>query len=506
MKRSIAALLILCLLLACGAAAESGLFLDSTFAQSVGKLNAILANPKDDTYDIHDVQAEFNLLKGTDGNGFSFYLYASVLASLADGDLTSASSWVTLLEMDSASESFRNLLTSSAFTGMFPAVHPVSELKSYVQGRQSEAAGDRDAALESYRSCATFYDTFDRSINMQLSSGASAQDVPEAAGESDEVDVFEDETDEVPVADYGAPSIGQYTGGYRVDVSSHYTNKSSSALLTGDMVVDGSLKTAWNSNRNIVGEWVQLSVTDGKQYAIGGFRIANGYWKSDTVFIHNTRPKTIDVYCDGAFVMTANLSDEKDFQVFRFSQPVIAGSVKFLIQDGYTEGIDYKDTAITEIELLGPGCGSFNSANVMDWGASVKLVQQHLAYGNTLSKGSTGMEVLGLQVVLSEGFGALEGFVDGEFGSYTQSAINSLQSQMTAALGSQAETMTSGVADRAFWNNLLAYADQRGGISGTSGQSTEYAQEGSYESSSSASYADLEDTGTTDASGGIVYE
>ena len=505
MKQFVAIILAMCLLLACGATAETPVFQDSSFAQAVKELNAILAKPMENTYDIHDVQGEFNLLKANDANGFSFYLYSSVLASLKDGDLGSALSSVNLLAMDSSAGTFQKLLTSAAFTSRYPAIHPVAELKSYVQGRQREASGAQEAALECYRSCATFYDSFDRSLNIQ-SAAAQAETVPdvqqtEVTGQGDP---FADETDEVPEPDYGAPSIGKYQGGYRVEVSSHYTNRSSSALLTGDMTVDGNLKTAWNTNRRISGEWIQLSVTDGKRYAIGGFRIANGYWKSDKVFITNTRPKTLDVYCDGTYVMTANLTDEKDFQTFRFPQPVIAGTFRLLIQDGYTEGIDYKDTAITEIELLGPACGAFTSANVQDWGNSVKRFQQYVAYGSALSKGSTGMEVLGLQVVLRDAFGVLTGYVDNEFGSYTMNAINTLQAQMSAALGNQAESMTSGVADRAFWNNMLAYADQLGGISGNTSQTSASAQAGGSDSGSAGD--GLDDTATTDASGQVVYE
>ena len=255
-----------------------------------------------------------------------------------------------------------------------------------------------------------------------------------------------------PVAPSG---IGCYSGALRVTTSSDRINDNRSIHVDGEMAVDGNLDTAWNTNDRIEGEWIELSVQDGRRYAISGFRIANGYWKSSKVYNANSRVRTLDVYCDGAYVQTFSVAESKGYQTFRFNQPVTGQRVRFQIVDAFRGG-KYKDVAITELELIGPGSAGLSNSGLSDWGSAVNALAQQLRSGRRLTRGDKSQAVAGLQLLLKEGFGLFSGDVDGEFGSDTQKALNGLQ-DILKRQGHALQTMTSGVADAALWANLVEY-------------------------------------------------
>ena len=248
----------------------------------------------------------------------------------------------------------------------------------------------------------------------------------------------------VPVEVNAAPSIAQYSGSYGVQASSYFYSAGSSISVSGDCAVDRSLNTAWNTDGRISGEWIQFSVQYGQSYEIGGFRIANGYWKDSSVYSKNSRARTLDVYCDGQYVQTFQLTDSKDYQTFVFDQPVEASSIRFQIVDGYS-GSKYQDCAITEIELLGPNCNVLSEATLGDWGRSVMDAHYRILGGNTIQKGDNGTYVVGLQLILRH-HGVLSGTVDGDFGGGTRSAVEAFQSK--------AGLPVTGVVDYATWDAL----------------------------------------------------
>ena len=108
---------------------------------------------------------------------------------------------------------------------------------------------------------------------------------------------------------------------------------------------------------------------------------------------------------------------------------------------------------------MGVNGQSLSSEAINDWGRAVQSLMEHVLYGGVLAKGDSGFEVLGLQLLLKDGFGVLDGAIDGDFGSGTQKAIDKLEAQMQEALGENAVKMHSGVVDEAYWTNMLAYMD-----------------------------------------------
>ena len=256
----------------------------------------------------------------------------------------------------------------------------------------------------------------------------------------------------------GAPSICDYDGGLLVETSSNRVNNNRSILVDGYCAIDGDLNTAWNSNRNTGGEWIRLSVQDGSQYEVVGFRVANGYWKSGSVYRNNARMRTVDVYCNEQYVQTYQLQDVISFQTFWLPAPAAVSSFSLVIRDGYS-GASYRDCAVTEVELIGPGGNLLSRDTLRHWGRSVQALETELENGLSFGIGAKGYPIVGLQLILREGFEVLGGSIDGDFGPGTREAVITLADIMSQTLGDSALPMNPGVVDSAYWTNLLNYLD-----------------------------------------------
>jgi len=255
-------------------------------------------------------------------------------------------------------------------------------------------------------------------------------------------------------------SIGSYTGGYKTYASS--TRSNNNPPVDSSKAMDGKLNTAWNSHERSSGVDFEISVTNGREYMIGGVRIAPGYWRDSEVFYGNARPKEVAIYCDGAYVTTATLSSSKDYQLVWFDEPVVGTKITIRINSSYRDAGAYYDTCISEIELVGPYGQSLNPDYIDDWGSSVRKLRESVERGIILYNGSRGMEVVGLQLLLRDGFGVLSGNVDGSFGPGTERAVIELANRMKEAMP-DCEPMSQGVVDEAYWSNLLRYMEIIGG-------------------------------------------
>ena len=263
-------------------------------------------------------------------------------------------------------------------------------------------------------------------------------------------------------------SIGNYHGGYLIETSSYRPAKLNSGIdVSGNRAMDGDLKTAWNSYEESVNQWFRLSVLDGRRYQIAGFRIAAGYWKSGEVYYANCRPATIDIYCDGMYVQRAVLEDRMDYQTVWFDAAVTGSSIEIVVKNLYmgrenhriyADEDSIKDCCISEIELIGEWAGYPAPAVLDDWGDAVRSAAQKALYGGSIRKGDAGMAVVGLQLLLRDGFYTLGGAVDGSFGSGTQQAVDLLADRMRRAMPG-CEPMRPGVVDAAYWRNMLAYME-----------------------------------------------
>ncbi len=149
--------------------------------------------------------------------------------------------------------------------------------------------------------------------------------------------------------------------------------------------------------------------------------------------------------------------DVKSFQTVLFDEPVEANTVRFVISSGYS-GTKYKDCCITEIELIGLTGEVLSDQTYREWGNSVATAVSKVQGGGRISKGDSGVAVLGLQVLLRDVFGVFYANADGSFGGDTASAVNQLADLMRAELGGSAAMMTNNVVDQAYWSNMAAYS------------------------------------------------
>ncbi len=149
------------------------------------------------------------------------------------------------------------------------------------------------------------------------------------------------------------PPVDDYNGRFRTDQSSYLTNNK--YPVDGGRVADGDLNTAWNEGAKGIGqnEFVTLKVPGDQKCRISGFRIVNGYTKSDSVFYANNRVKRIQVAIDGTDVGYYDLEDTKSWQTVYLGNTYIGSRVRFYIDEAYRgNGKNSNDTAITEIELF----------------------------------------------------------------------------------------------------------------------------------------------------------
>lgn len=260
-------------------------------------------------------------------------------------------------------------------------------------------------------------------------------------------------------------SIGGYDGSYAVSTKSHRVNNDRTILVDGPCAVDGNLYTAWNSNKRTNNQWIELAVDDGGSYEVAGFRVANGYWKNEEVYTNNFRLHNVEVYCDDQYVASYELQDVISYQTFWLPEPVRCSRFKLLIKDGYQWLVyhTYKDCALTELELIGPG-GVTMSRNCMnDWGRAVRALFENTARGSIYGLGyNMDLGIVGLQLLLKEGFELYSGPVDGVFDSATQKAVAELADQMRSVLGDAALQMEYGMVDENYIENMLAYMDALG--------------------------------------------
>lgn len=263
------------------------------------------------------------------------------------------------------------------------------------------------------------------------------------------------QTKEETAAGNEPAGIGQYRQRFTIKTSSHRVNNDITIPVDGECAADGDLNTAWNTLRKSSGEWIEMSAADGRHYTVSGFRIANGYWKSDKVFSNNSRPRDVAISCDGVFVAKYTLEDSAELQTFMFSKPRVCSTFSLVIQDSYG-GSTYGDCCITEIDLVGPGGNTLSSDGLDEWGRAVQALKRQLSGGQRLTMGDTGFAVMGLKLLLSEGFGVYNGPVDGSFDAQTGKALLRLAEKMTEAGFS---AVYSDAIDENYWNSMLKYMD-----------------------------------------------
>ncbi len=246
-----------------------------------------------------------------------------------------------------------------------------------------------------------------------------------------------------------------YAGSYFIDCSSE--RQGNKFPVTAEMTVDGDLQTAWNTYEESRDAYIAFTMPYGEKCTLAGFRIVNGYAKSEKVYRQNSRAKALTLYCDGKRIYTFTLEDTLALQTFYLLEPVVGSEFEFVAEDVYA-GSKYDDLCITEIELLGINNEDFDTGDLSGWGRAVEQMIEKIRTGGCLKKGDVGYAVMGLQVLLDRGFGLLEGNPDGSFGAGTVNAVTALMNAMrNSDVAAQLEEMRDGVADAAFLNSLLLF-------------------------------------------------
>ncbi len=255
------------------------------------------------------------------------------------------------------------------------------------------------------------------------------------------------------------PGADEFVGKYEFTASSVCTPCSND--VTERCALDGDLTTAWNTMMQSVGEWYTFRMPDNARVRLAGFRIVNGYIKTDEIYHWNARVRRIALYCDGKYVQSFAVEDDKSMQTFWLDVPVFGSNFRLEVEQAYM-GNRYKDLAITEIELLGMDNRDFSTGDLTRWGRAVDALDELLSGGGSLERNNKCYEVMGLQLLLQDGFGTRQSLPTGIFDQWTQKALLTLQDQMrTSAVSSQLKPMQDGVADKAFWENLQMYVGQK---------------------------------------------
>ncbi len=114
---------------------------------------------------------------------------------------------------------------------------------------------------------------------------------------------------------------------------------------------DGDPATAWSEGISGTGEGEYIYVSLDSEYSISGFKIKNGYHKSQSLYTKNSRPKMLEVIFSDGSSEVIELDDSMTTQKITFSEPYVSDSMEFRIKAVYS-GTDYDDTLISEIELF----------------------------------------------------------------------------------------------------------------------------------------------------------
>lgn len=122
-----------------------------------------------------------------------------------------------------------------------------------------------------------------------------------------------------------------------------------------ELVVDGSITTAWNDNPDFTGErWLEFVFEDPVE--LTKISIWSGFQRDINgrdQFTRNSRPKRIAIESGGQS-QTFTLTDTRDSQTFEIGQGTPVQSVRLSILSTY-EGTVFREVAISEVRFQAKG-------------------------------------------------------------------------------------------------------------------------------------------------------
>lgn len=129
---------------------------------------------------------------------------------------------------------------------------------------------------------------------------------------------------------------------------------SSSALKDGDTVysasniVDMNGHTCWADGVAGLGIGESITINFNQKYNISGFRIFNGYQKTQDLFNKNSRPTALRVIGSDGSNEVYNIEDSIYEQDIYFDKMISVNSIKLVIEK-VARGSKYEDTCISEV-------------------------------------------------------------------------------------------------------------------------------------------------------------
>ena len=126
-------------------------------------------------------------------------------------------------------------------------------------------------------------------------------------------------------------------------------------------LADDKSGTAWVEGKSGDGIGEYLLVTFKKQdpkiksakMHWGGFRLINGYAKSEAIWRANSRIKDLEIYLNGKFIARTRLKDTPVPQEVIFSQEINEGDQAKLVIKSVYRGNKYQDTAMSSLIMNG---------------------------------------------------------------------------------------------------------------------------------------------------------
>ena len=174
---------------------------------------------------------------------------------------------------------------------------------------------------------------------------------------------------------------------------------------------DFELRTAWVVGNSGIGEYITFSFAPNSP-RVTEFIIYNGYQKSKTVWVNNSRVKKFKLYVNNVLHSILNLKDVTGAQTFTVkplgsktkNKPM---ELKFQIIEVYP-GKKWKDTAISEINFSGIDVHCFPAGTLITMGnrsqkpiQDIKVGDSVLSY-NEKTKKFENAQVLGVDSVFHE--------------------------------------------------------------------------------------------------------
>lgn len=131
-------------------------------------------------------------------------------------------------------------------------------------------------------------------------------------------------------------------------ISSSSVLKEGNQNYSASNIIDQNNQTCWADGVPGLGIGESITLTFNQKYNISGFRIFNGYQKSEDLYYKNSRPIAFRIIGSDGSNAVYNLEDSIYEQDIYFDKMINVDSIKLVIEK-VQHGTTYEDTCISEI-------------------------------------------------------------------------------------------------------------------------------------------------------------